>query len=49
MAIYLHCPFSASRRDVLNKQLTYLLASRNRVLFEKLNGVQLVTKFPGFY
>ena len=30
-------------------KLTYLLTPWSRVLFEKLNGVQLVKKFPAFY
>jgi len=29
--------------------LTYLLTPWNRVLLEKLNGFQLVKKFPAFY
>jgi hypothetical protein len=29
--------------------LTYLLTPRNRVLLEKLTGLQLVNKFPAFY
>ena len=29
--------------------LTYLLTSWSRVLLEKLNGLQLVKKFPAFY
>jgi hypothetical protein len=29
--------------------ITYLLASWNRVLSEKLTGSQLVKKFPAFY
>jgi hypothetical protein len=29
--------------------LTYLLAPWNRVLLEKLNGLQLVKRFPAFY
>jgi len=29
--------------------LTYLLTPRSTVLFEKLNGSQLVKKFPAFY
>jgi hypothetical protein len=28
---------------------TYLLTARNRVLFEKLTGLQQVKKFPAFY
>jgi hypothetical protein len=30
-------------------KITYLLTPYSRVLLEKLNGLQLVKKFPAFY
>jgi hypothetical protein len=38
-----------SRFSPLRSLLTYLLTPWNRVLLEKLTGLQLVKKFPAFY
>ena len=44
--IYLYTSFLPS---FLTYLLTYLLTPWNRVLLEKINGFQLVKKFPAFY
>ena len=44
-----HASYIRWSGGVLGRGTTFLLTPWSRDLFEKLNGVQLVKKFPGFY